>query len=143
MKTYYPPSGFFFTVSFPGGGKLDASFQEVDGLTMEMETEKIERGGESDRSYQVPKGVKYSNLVLNRGIVISDSPFAKWCFDSMQSGFMNKIETKTISVKLLDPNDSSKNLAGWVFYNAYPVKWSISKFNAKQAEILFQKSMKK
>jgi phage tail-like protein len=136
--SYYPPTGFFFSVTIPGGNKDDASFQEVDGISMEMEIEKIESGGESHRHYMVPKAVKYSNLVLSRGIIVANSPFAKWCMDSMQSGLMNKIEPKSVSVKLLDPEDSSSHLAGWIFHNAYPVKWSVSKFNAQQAEILME-----
>lgn len=37
---------------------------------------------------------------------------------------------------LLSLNLISKILAGWVLYNAYTLKWSVSKFNFKQAEIL-------
>jgi phage tail-like protein len=36
----------------------------------------------------------------------------------------------------LDPNKPSSSLATWAFFDAYPVKWKISKFNAQQSEIV-------
>ena len=133
---YYPPSGFFFAVSIRGGKSLDASFQEIDGISMEMEMETIDWGGETGKHYQVPKGVKYSNLVLSRGVIIIGSFFADWCFETMQSTFEKKIRTKKVTVNLLDPKDADKSLASWAFFDAYPVKWKISKFNAQQSEIV-------
>ncbi len=129
-------NGFYFTVSIPEGGQTDASFQEIQGLKVEIETEKIESDDDSELSYQLPKGGKYSNLVLKRGMIVRYSPFAKWCMDCIQSDFVKKIKTQNMTVKLLDPNEPSNSMAEWVFYNAYPVKWDLSAFNAAEAEIL-------
>ena len=48
--TYYPPVGFFFRVEFrdiPGLKNQDSFFQEVSGLSRELETESVKSGGEN------------------------------------------------------------------------------------------------
>ena len=58
---HYPPVGFYFKISIGGS---EAAFQEVSGISMEMNTEENEGGGSNRFKYKVPTGVKHSNLVL-------------------------------------------------------------------------------
>ncbi|MEM7106105.1 MAG: phage tail protein [Bacteroidota bacterium] len=131
---YYPPSGFYFSLNFEGFGSSDASFAEASGLTVELAYEEINEGGENHFNYRVPSRVKYPHLVLKRGLVIKKSPVAEWCVNSMQKSLASSIKTRTVTLKLLDPKKSGSSLAAWVFYNAYPVKWDITGFNAQASE---------
>ena len=72
MPFYYPPSGFHFKVEFIGvdGMNTDTEqrFQEVSGLSFEVETEPLREGGENRFEYKLPKRIKYPNLILKRGL---------------------------------------------------------------------------
>ena len=73
MPIYYPPGGFHFKVEFLGisGTSTDTEqrFQEVSGLSFEIETEELVEGGENRFAYKLPKRAKYPNLVLKRGLL--------------------------------------------------------------------------
>ena len=51
MATYYPPAGFHFKIEFVGVSGADSDteqrFQEVSGLSVEIETEELREGGEN------------------------------------------------------------------------------------------------
>ncbi|HBH06423.1 MAG TPA: phage tail protein [Flavobacteriales bacterium] len=139
MNEIIPPASFFFALSFSGEvGKVDALFNEVSGISMETGVEEIAEGG-NPFVHRVPTTVKYSNLVLKRGLVAKNSEVAKWClkslggFSSTTSTTTETLTTKTIIVHLLD--EDGKPLQSWSFFNALPVKWSISGSNAMINEI--------
>src|SRR4026209_1675348 len=73
MASYHPPAGFHFKVEFIGvsgmGSDTEQRFQEVSGLSFEIETEILREGGENRFSYKLPKRAKYPNLVLKRGLL--------------------------------------------------------------------------
>lgn len=136
MSTYYPPSGFYFKVNV-GMNRDESSFQEVEGISMELETEKdIEIGGINNRSFDLPKRYKFSNLILKRGLVVMSSPLAKWIFDGMEAGFFKAVDKRDVYVKMVNPKDPGRLLASWQFYNSYPVKWNISKLDAMSSQIV-------
>ena len=133
MAAYYPPVGFHFKVEFPGVGKdNDVSFQEVTGLTAGMEPEQLEAGGENKFIYRLPKRPTYSNLVLKRGM-LNDSGLIKWFKDAIENFEFNPVD---VNVYLL--NENHEVLATWVFMKAYPVKWAMSNFNAKNNELVIE-----
>ena len=123
---YYPPIGFYFRVEFEGIGSktVDTNFQEVSGLTQELEVEKFQEGGVNDYQHPLPKPVKYPNLVLKRGM-LPDSKLVDWLNQAMDSF---EITPKTINVALLKPDGEA--LMSWEFTGAWPIKWEISGFNA-------------
>ncbi|KAA3640634.1 MAG: phage tail protein [Bacteroidetes bacterium] len=134
---FYPPAGFYFSVNFAGiSSEQLASFQEVSGISMEMETKEITEGGENQFSRRVPSGVKYQNLVLKRGLMIKNSPIAQWCQDTLSSGFEKVIKPKSIVVSLLD--ESAKPIMNWAFHNAYPVKWEISDLKSSDNALVIE-----
>ncbi|MBD78262.1 MAG: phage tail protein [Crocinitomicaceae bacterium] len=142
MSEVYPPVAFYFQLSFSGvTGKSDASFKEVSGIALERGIEEITEGG-NPYIHRVPTQVKYTNLVLKRGLVAKDSAVAKWCLDptgGLSLGPISLTETmttKTIVVKLL--NEQGTPLKSWSFANAWPVKWSISDFNSMNNEIAIE-----
>src|SRR3990170_8771913 len=86
---YTPPIGFRFKVEFQGIDGLtdnDVLFQEVNGLTTEIETEEIKDGANPMRTYKFPKKVKYPNLILKRGMLV-DSGLIAFFNDAVNSYF--------------------------------------------------------
>lgn len=127
----YPPVSFSFSLSFSGSsGSSDAAFQEASGINVEMNTEEVGSGGENRFKYRLPGKTKYSNLVLKRGLIPKNSPLFTWCEQTLNLGLAEPIQTKTITVALLD--NKQKILISWVFQNAYPVKWSVSEFKSME-----------
>jgi len=134
MSDEYPPVAFYFTLSFEGESG-ESSFKEVSGISMEMDTEEIAEGGNSYK-HRVPTSVKFSNLVLKRGLVPKDSAIVQWCSDTLESGLSTGITTKSITVSLLD--EEANPLSTWNFQNAWPVKWSVSDFHSMNNEIAIE-----
>ncbi len=134
----YPPSAFYFRVEFGEPGEtVDTSFQEVSGISSEVEVESVTEGGENRFVHQLPKGVKHPNLELKRGIASEDSPLVKWCKDVIEKDFVESIETKTVQVFLMDEN--KETIRGWRFDSAYPVKWDVESFGSTKNEVAIEK----
>jgi len=91
MASYYPPSSFHFKVEFTGvdGANADTEqrFQEVSGLSVEVETETLHEGGENRFEYKLPKRAKYPNLVLKRGL-LKGAAFLDWFKSAMNTYFI-------------------------------------------------------
>lgn len=148
---YYPPVGFHFMVriadpmsaatmlaSMAGlTTDVDAAFQEVSGMDIEMEMTEIREGGENRFYHKVPSGIKYGNLRLKRGLVTKTSAFADWCSDSLMFDFSDKLELKNVILLLL--NEESFPIMVWTFFNAYPVRWKLTEgFNAQESQIVVE-----
>jgi len=133
MAGYYPPVGFHFLVSFelPGftRGGNDARFQEVSGISAEINVEEIKEGGENRFHHRIPVRAKYPNLVLKRGL-LTDSKLINWFRDAVENF---NFSPTTITVNLL--NEKHEPISTWTFVDAWPVKWSISNFNAGENQI--------
>ena len=128
---FYPPASFSFSLSFSGsGGQPEAAFQEASGINVEMNVEEVGSGGENRFKYRLPGGTKYNNLVLKRGLVPKASPLYTWCENTLNLALAEPIQTKTITVALLDADQ--KILISWVFQNAYPIKWGVSEFKSME-----------
>lgn len=132
----YPPVGFFFQLSLGEGDDMGTSFQEVSGIGAEMNTEELTEGGENRFIHRVPAGTKYSNLIVKRGLVHSDATLAQWCLNTIESDFSAAISTKSIILTLVDAD--SRALMAWTFFNAWPVKWSISDLKTLGEELAIE-----
>lgn len=140
---YLAPS-FYFRIVFDGASAArdnsvppDNSFFEVSGITPEIETQPVYEGGENRFIHQLPKAIKYPKLTLKRGIAAIDSPLVVWCKDVMEGGFINLIEPKDLTVRLL--NHNGRPLRTWEIVNAYPVKWEVEGFNSTKNELAIEK----
>ncbi|MCA6437001.1 MAG: phage tail protein [Bacteroidota bacterium] len=137
MGVYYPPVGFYFKLSFTGvNSSIDYAFQEASGLTAEMGVEEISEGGENRFKHKLPTGTKYTNLIVKRGLVTTDSQLATWCSDTIISDLSSKISPKTINVMLMDAD--AKPIIIWNFFNAWPVKWNFSDLESTKSEIVVE-----
>jgi phage tail-like protein len=137
---YYPPAGFHFKVQFGflDSNTDDARFQEVNGISAEVETEEFAEGGENRFSYRFPTRAKYSNLVLKRGFYI-DSKVVNWIKNAVENlvAIPGKYEPTTVNVTLL--NELHNPLMGtFSFRNAWPVKWSISDLKSTENNIIIE-----
>lgn len=139
MAGYYPPTGFHFKVEFQGVSGMNSDeeqrFQDVSGLSFEIETEAFTEGGENRFEYKLPKRIKYPNLVLKRGL-LTDSSLIGWINDAMSTFFTVAVydfKPADILISLLD--ESNDPIAVWQVVQAYPVKWNVSNFNASENTI--------
>ena len=98
-----------------------ASFSEVRGLQIEIETEPYKEGGVNNFEHTFPKRAKYQPLVLKRGISGLEGldELRRWYMDVVMNG---KINRKNVTVVLLDAAGNERRR--WNFKGAYPVKWT-------------------
>jgi phage tail-like protein len=137
-SNYYPPPAFYFSVNLMGLGLLgvDASFQEVSGIQVQFDVEKVNEGGENRFSYNLPQRAKYSNLVLKRGLIALGSPLALWAGATLGLPFSVPILPQSLLVTLL--NENGNPLTAWAFVNAYPVRSEISSLNSTENKVLVE-----
>ena len=129
-----PIVGMRFSVLFLAAGvvpnPLDIRFQKVSGLSAEVATEPISEGGQNLYVQRLPQGVRYNNLVLERGMVIGSPLNIE--FNVAMSLF--KFAASNVLVTLL--GEDKLPLAAWLFFKAYPVKWSTSDLAAEPSLVI-------
>ena len=131
MSNYYPPLGFHFKVEFANQiGEYE--FQSVSGLNVELETELVAEGGENRFKHKLPVSTRYPNLVLKRGIRV-DSALTKWCREALEDF---DIKPTNLTISLL--NENHEPLMTWNVVHAYPIKWSVSEFNAEKSQLAIE-----
>jgi phage tail-like protein len=134
-KFDYPPVGFHFRAEFKFSdqrAKAEINFQEVSGLNKEMTTEDFTEGGENRFVYRFPKGTKYPNLVLKRGMK-ADSKIIDWVRDTIDNFDFSPVD---ITVTLLNPNHDP--LVAWEFIKCWPIKWSTSDLKAQENAVVIE-----
>jgi phage tail-like protein len=134
-ESRYPPTGFHFRVEFKFSdqrAKSEINFQEVAGLNKEMTTEEFTEGGENRFVYRFPKGTKYSNLVLKRGMK-PDSKVIDWVRNAIDNFDFQPVD---ITVTLLNPDHNP--LVAWEFVKCWPLKWATSDLKAQENAIVIE-----
>lgn len=142
MPVYYPPASFHFKVEFIGVPGMDSDteqrFQEVTGLSFDIETEELREGGENRFVYRLPKRVKYPNLVLKRGL-LQGTALKEWFQKAMNTYFTVVIydfQPADIIVTLMD--EAGDAVAIWKVVQAYPIKWTTSDFRASDNTVVVE-----
>lgn len=135
----YPPIGFNFSVSVSANGSNttnDAWFQRVSGIGARRTYTEISEGGLNNTVYHLPSGIRYDNLVLERGLVPKNSDLGTWYAKSLmtQSG---PIQPRVVIVTLLDYDSKTPTLT-WSFYNAYPVRWVLSDLRSDRSVLAIE-----
>lgn len=140
MAFDYPPVAFHFVVGLdgvPSDSKwpdADASFQEVSGIKVQLESESWAEGGVNQFVHRLPKPPTYSNLTLKRGVVVAASPLATWMGQTLGGLMMYAIKPRDLFVILR--NEDGNPLIRWKFVNAHPVSWETSPLNAMESAVL-------
>lgn len=130
----YPPVGFHFAVIielFPQTPQ-DFRFQSVSGLSVDISTEAIAEGGENRFKHQMPSVPTYGKLVLKRGMFMG-SLMINWVRNAVEKF---QFEPANVIITLL--NDLHLPVAVWQVFNAYPVKWSVTDFDAEQNTVVIE-----
>lgn len=134
----YPLSAFHFKVVFTSDKSItDTSFQEVGGIGVSLETEPYHEGGENSAMLQLPTKMSHSKLVLKRGVTTQSSGLLDWCRSTLENGFVDGIQTKSLNVLLLD--EKHDPVRAWAFENAYPVGWEIESLQSTKNEVAIEK----
>lgn len=130
----YPLTGFHFLVSFEIFPQLlnDLSFQEVTGLTTDVNLDTYNEGGENRFVHRLPGRTKYTDLVLKRGMALV-SGITAWCLDAIEN--FNYQPTNLI-VSLL--NEQHLPVSSWYVINAIPIRYEISGLNADQSQVVIE-----
>jgi phage tail-like protein len=115
-----PYGAFNFLVEIEG--IIEGGFTEVSGLSIQTEYDTVKEGGNNSFEHKLPKGTKYTDITLKRGIT-------DWeLYDWYQDVINGKIERKSGSIYLID--SSGERVMEWDFLEAFPVKWDGPAFNA-------------
>ena len=134
--------GFHFSVSFIGLGDEDINipFQEVSGLSAEVQVEEVAEGGVNTYVHRLPKPVKHGNLVLKKALSRSENNLTNWIkaatenFDFKTCQIIVSIQ----GIKNDGKNEKAEPLKTWSFEGAYPVKVSYSDLSAQKGELTIQ-----
>ncbi len=109
-------------------------FSEVSGLSVEVQVETVEEGGENHFVHKLPGRMSWPNLVFKRGVTRSDNLFT-WLTQSSGEGFEangSRLRRRSASVVLL-ALDGTTRLRTWAVTGAFPVRWAGPSFDAASA----------
>lgn len=125
---------FRFEVAFLGWNidnmSVDSRFQRVSGIGATLTTTSVTEGGQNLFTHKLPERVDYSNLVLERGRLIKSELSKKFEDALVRFDFT----TTDILVSLL--GEDQTRLCSWMFYRAYPVRWTSGDLSASDPAIL-------
>jgi phage tail-like protein len=117
-KTTWPLVKFQFSVKI---ADKEAFFQEVTGLSAEMQQIEYRHGNSKEfSSVKMPGIKKFGNVTLKKGIFKDDKGF----WDLYKQVTMNTFERKTITISLLDENNGVA--MSWTLANAFPCKITVT-----------------
>ncbi len=131
----YPPVGFHFLVAFQlvPQAPEDFQFQEVSGLTVELETEAYIEGGENRFTHQLPTRTRFQEIQLKRGLASVTSGLFHWVRNSLE---LFQFQPINVTISLL--NDQHVPISTWLIVNAIPKRWEVSSFNAEQSSVVIE-----
>lgn len=133
----------YFEVYFLIGGffpnPLDMRFSKVSGIASRILTKDIRAGGENLEIIRAPQQIVHDNLVLERGMVLSQADITKlsilsWEFNAAMTFFQFLPGNVVVALRDVDQNFK----AAWLFRNTYPVAWKVSDLDADQNKVLIE-----
>lgn len=136
-SSFYQTVGFHFAVGFQNLGidSLDAAFQSVSGLEVQLETESLKEGGENRFEHALPSRRKYASLNLKRGLLSPEagSKITEWCLEAFQAELI-----KPTNLDILLLNEEHETLMKWNVIHAWPKSWKFGELNAEKSEVLIE-----
>ncbi|MCI4670770.1 MAG: phage tail protein [Bacteroidia bacterium] len=150
-RTTIPPVAFRFEVRFIDVERRDtdssteefvAYFQQVSGIGGSMEVKTRRRGARNNRRpIELPKGVKFPDLVLKRGLLFEKKGSGKgidllgWIMKTFQNGG-NNLMKKDVIVTLA--NESGNPLIAFKYKKAWVKQWQLGDFNAMESSLAIE-----
>lgn len=130
-----PYGAFNFVVLIPGVAEDPASpvagFSEVSGLGVEVDVIEYRTGGEDITVRKLPGLVKYTNIVLKRGVV-GDTRVFRW----MRETVTGRVRRVDMSIILLD--EARQPVMRWRVRRAWARKWTGPALGAKTSEVAIE-----
>lgn len=132
MAEWRAPFTGRFTVAV--GGEKIGSFTDVSGLSVTIDVEEIVEGGENSFVHKLPKGMRWPNVTLRRGITENQVllPWLARCSGDQLNG-QGPIERPDVTITLLAA--SGEPVRSWTLAKALPVKWNGPKLTATSREL--------
>lgn len=134
-KRERPYAQFNFLVDLGSGTDgVDAGFQEVSNLGMEVTVAEYRNGNEKDNSVRKITGLnKATDVTFKRGVIGSDSLYS-WLND-IRNG--NEDSLRTVRVHLM-AEDHSGPVQSWNLLRARIIKYDSGPFNAKGTDVAME-----
>jgi phage tail-like protein len=110
------------------------TFSEVSGLSVEVQVDSVEEGGQNEFIHKLPGRLEWPNIVLKRGITQSDELFG-WLTRSSGEGYERQggLERNSAAITVL--NAKGDRMRTWVMDKALPVKWNGPQFASSSADV--------
>jgi phage tail-like protein len=131
-----PYSQFNFRVSWDGLNErtVEAGFQEVSGLGLEMTVAEYRAGNYQENSpLKVNTTYKVPDVTLKRG-VIGRLDFYEW-LDAVREGAADQL--KTVTIKLMAEDRNTEALQ-WKLVGARPMKYTGPSLNGKGTDLAIE-----
>jgi phage tail-like protein len=106
-------------------------FSECTGLETTFEIEDYKEGGLNDRIRKFATRATWSNIVLKRGICLSDDLWTWY------SSYVAGTGVRRDGIITLE-DDQHNQINQWHFSRGLPIKWTGPAFNAKTSEVAFE-----
>lgn len=136
-NSWLPPLEFYFSVEFQWGSRhVKASFMEVSGLNVTLESDPVPQQGNDATWIHLPRQIKPDKVVLKRALEPLSEEISAWtkkCLSYSVSGWINPCLLK---IQLL--NMQHEIAAAWTCAMAYPVKCDISPFNSGESKLVIE-----
>lgn len=116
-ETSSVPFGSFGFKVIVSAGEGMACFQEVSGLSAQLNVEDVVEGGRNNTTRKLIGVASYSNITLKRGLC-SDSMF-QWIKSYIEGNFKERL---CGTIQILG-DDGKKVVKQFKFKNGIPVKW--------------------
>jgi phage tail-like protein len=118
-----------FEVTIPALKSLQVGFfTQATGLSLQIDVLEYLEGGRNDMVHKLPSRVKQGNITLKRGLTTEEAMLA-WFKASVAA-----VSPTDLAITLYDSAGNPKR--AWSFAQAYPVKWTVSDFNAGGTEVM-------
>lgn len=108
--------------------EIKGNFSSVSGLGTEIEYEEYNEGGNFTSPVYLPKGIKYSHIVLQRG-TMSLEPLTIW-FTSVQAGMQLRYP---MIITMMDEKQLPVKI--WTVMDAMPVKVDYTPLDAMSQNV--------
>ncbi|MEG6258823.1 phage tail protein [Enterobacter bugandensis] len=111
---------------------ISTRFQNINGLSRQMEVQRVREGGFNTGNRYLPQGVSSGNLTFERG-VMTISPLSV-AFDFILSSFNTGLIELSADIMLL--SERGVPVATWCASRALPVRMSIGPLDANSGQVL-------
>lgn len=125
-----PAVSVYFKVTIDGTSNTYelGRFMSCEGLSLEIQTEDREEGGNNAFVWKMPLRVKYSNVKFTRPVGADSGRVARW-FADLAGG----VKRTTAEITALTPDN--KPIVSWKLEGVIPVRWQGPSFSVDSPKV--------